>query len=743
MTLTLIVAVAIAAQATVGAISGVVLDTRGGTPLRRVAVRLQTTNRTVLTDEEGRFSFDDVAAGRQELYVSAVDFILVKRTVTVVAGETTDVTIALTEGTGTYTETVTVTGSDLRRAEATVAAERTLGSAELQQLRGVLANDPMRAVQVMPGVATGDDLRSEFAVRGLGVQQMLFTFEGISTAFLLHTVQQVHDAGSIAMVNGDVLEEVSLSSGAYPQRHGNRTGAALDFRMREGSRDRVKSHVAVSAIDASAVVEGPLGRSKRGSWLVTGRRSYLDLILRRIYRDQTVNFGFSDAQVKLAYDVTPRHQVQLAVTGGHSRLDLAKDELRNPSDLITAFNDSGLAVASWRYLPSSSFALTQRFAMAANAFRNTSRDGPILDDGHAHETVYRADWTFAAAARVTVEGGGEARWSTAAASERRLSGGRFVVRENFNDDAAGVSGYVQTRLASERGAAIVPGARVDHWSLTGDTAVSPWVQGVVPLTRALTLRGGGGIYRQEPAFGQLLGIRGTASLKPERAYHVDVGVDGRLGSTLRWQATLYDREDRDRLRLPNSEMRLINAALVNASTTTRYQNALDGCARGIEWLIERRTPNGLSGWASYAYGLNKYRDRGTGESFWGDFDQRHTLNVYGNYRVSDRLSFSARLRAGSNFPATGYWTARDGTYFVASARNTLRVPVYSRLDVRMNRTFTWERKRLTLFVEGLNIYDRRNVRYAIPSVNRRTFEVTNLFESMVPLVPSVGVLLEF
>src|SRR5207302_5121500 len=114
-----------------------------------------------------------------------------------------------------------------------------------------------------------------------------------------------------------------------------------------------------------------------------------------------------------------------------------------------------------------------------------------------------------------------------------------------------------------------------------------------------------------------------------------------------------------------------------------------------------------------------------------------------NYRATDRLSFSARFRAGSNFPATGYWTERDGNYFVATTRNNLRVAPYSRLDVRLNRTFTWQQKRLTLFVEGLNLYDRRNVRYAIPSVNRTTFQATNLFETMVPIVPSVGILLEF
>jgi len=187
----------------------------------------------------------------------------------------------------------------------------------------------------------------------------------------------------------------------------------------------------------------------------------------------------------------------------------------------------------------------------------------------------------------------------------------------------------------------------------------------------------------------------------------------------------------------------VKGALQLASITSHYQNALDGHARGVEWLIERRTPNGLSGWLSYSLGFTRYHDQITSETFWGDFDQRHTINLYGNYRVSDRLSFSARFRAGSNFPAAGYWTERDGNIYVASERNTLRVPRYLRLDVRMNRTFTWERTRLTLFVEGLNLTNRENVRAILPSVDRRTFQASHLFETMAPLVPSVGVLLEF
>src|SRR5436305_13185460 len=101
---------------------------------------------------------------------------------------------------------------------------------------------------------------------------------------------------------------------------------------------------------------------------------------------------------------------------------------------------------------------------------------------------------------------------------------------------------------------------------------------------------------------------------------------------------------------------------------------------------------------------------------------------------------------GSNFPTVGYWNERDGAYFaadVAAGRNTLRVPAYSRLDARANRTFTWDRKRLTLFLEAINVYNRRNERSAAAAVDRRTFVATGLYEKMVPLIPAVGVVLEF
>jgi hypothetical protein len=166
--------------------------------------------------------------------------------------------------------------------------------------------------------------------------------------------------------------------------------------------------------------------------------------------------------------------------------------------------------------------------------------------------------------------------------------------------------------------------------------------------------------------------------------------------------------------------------------------------------VQRRNPNGLSGWFAYNLATTTYRNKTTGEAFDADYDQRHTLNMYGVYRFSDRMSFSSRFRAGSNFPTPGYYELRPSTgsgqeraYFLGTTRNNVRVPVYSRLDVRANRTFSWRATRLILFAEALNIYARENVRASSPGINARTHQVFGLYDSMFPFIPSAGISVEF
>lgn len=726
-------------------IRGVVLDRADGAAIADVRVRLQDDQNAVATDAGGRFELSNVPPGRHTLYVSIVGFILVKRTVEVAANQTTDLTILLSEGTGTYTEELTVSGERFREEERAVPAQQTLGSADIQNLRNLVTNDPMRTVQILPGVTTGDDFKSEFAVRGSGFDRTAITFDGVSSDFLLHAVRQVEDGGSVAMINGDILDSVTLLSGSYPQRYGNRLGAELDFRVREGSRDRTQTRVNVSGTDASVVAEGPLGRLKSGSWLFSARKSYLELLLKQI-RDEGDNFGFgfSDIQSKLSYDVSPAHRLDVTFIAGRSRLDqvTAPNEL---NELADGRNSSQLVNVGWRYTPSQSFVLRQHMALALNRFSNTNGVGFDLGYGGGRDVTWRGDFVARASASFAVEGGGQVQWQQRDGTELDIVGpqGATLAAQAFDDDALLSSGYGQVRWSPGQRAAVVTGALLNRWSLGADTLVSPWIQTELAAFGSVKLRAAGGVHRQFPRIDQSAGLRGAPGLEPEVAYHTDFGIERLLGADSRWQVTLYNREERDILRLPSGEPHIVDNRLVPVSRTSRWVNALDGYARGVELMVQRRSASGLSGWLSYAYGVNRYHDYTTGESFDGDFDQRHTLNAYALYRVTNRFSVAAKLRTGSNFPAVGYWEERGGNIFVSSTRNGLRVPVYARLDVRANRTFNYRSKRLTLFVEVLNALARDNVRTTSPGINSRTRQALGLFETMIPLMPSAGILLEF
>jgi hypothetical protein len=719
------------------------VDGRTGAPLEKVLVVVEDLGKSVLTDADGRFQLDGLATGPHRLYVSVVGYSLFRRDVT--AGGP-PLTVRLNEGTTAYTETVTVTPDVFRAPPDPVPSAQVLGSAELQNLRGVLADDPLRAVQVLPGVATGDDLRSEFTVRGSDFRHLTVTVDGFASSYLVHTVRGVEDrgpTGSVAMINSDVLEDVTLLNGGYAQRYGGHTGAEVDFRLRDGSRERRIFHVAVSGTNASAVAEGPIGRRQRGSWLISGRQSYLDLIIPHLTY-QAVSFGFADAQAKVTYDLSPRQRLDLTALAGHSRFENDPVE-REIDDLHVGLNASVVGVAGWRFmLPR--LILSQRLLAADNHFRNQNTASVELDNGRDRQLAYRADATVSAKPSLELSAGGVAERRDDSRVRRRLSANRLalVQLDDYTADALLAGGYASVKWTPFSRLTIAPGIRADRWSLTAQSTASPWVQSEWRATAGLKVRAGAGRYQQFADFDTVLGVSGGIGLRPERADQYDIGVEQRLGGTLRVSATLYDREERGMLRRPGDETRVVGSLVVRALASTQYENRLDGFARGVELMVQRATSGrGVSGWFSYAFGRNRYRDTVSGESFWGDADQRHTMNAYALYRRSERASFVAKLRLGSNFPIPGYYAERDGSYVVTNVRNTARLPLYSRLDLRANRAYNWSHRRLTLFAEVINVLNRSNVRFTPHGINVTTRTATKPFDPMLPIIPSVGILIEF
>jgi hypothetical protein len=735
-----------------GTIRGTVVEARTGQPLAAVLVSVQATGQQAISDPDGRFEIGEVPEGPQTLVVSVVGYGLVRRPVTVTAGAAVEVTLTVAEGASTYVESVTVGAPAFREAEPGVGSQAVLGSRDLLALRGVVADDPFRAVQALPEAATGDDFSAQFAVRGLGPEHTGIAIDGVDTPLLFHTVRGVNDAGSLALINSDVLESATLLAGAYPQRAGAHLGARLDFTTRDGARDRVHGRTMVGVAAVTGVFEGPLGssagpsdggRPARGSWLVALRKSYLDWLLREIDADIEGAFGFTDGQATLAWDVTPAQSLRFTLIAGRSTLN-ENDPSPGPNTLDHASNRSLIANLQWRHAAPRTV-LRQQLYLVDARYRNVVLDGRPREEGTDRDVTWRASASRSLGARHGLEAGGQARWLEARRLDRSYTATGVVTaldaRETWTEGGA----WLHYRWSPVSWLALSPGVRADWSGLTRDHGVSPYALAEWQVSSQWRVRASAGRQHQFPTFDQKSGGNPAAAvdLDPERAWTADSGVEWQPRESWRISLVGYYREERDRLRFENSEFRRVGT-IISHPMDPVWVNPLQGTAAGGVVTLERRQTNGLSGWISFALGRTTLTDVLTGERFVSDYDQARMLNAYGIYRTSRRLSLSARYRYGSNFPIVGYYAPEvGGVYTIAEQRNEARLPGYARLDLRADWAFTYRRSRLTIFTEIVNTTGRENLGPDSPTIRLPLGIVTGLTHSLFPFLPSAGVLIEF
>ena len=731
-------------------VTGIVLDDRTGQPIRDVLVYIESQPFFTNTDAEGRFALT-LPPGPHDIVASMVGYALLRADVTVVEGSVVPVTFRLSEGAGTFTDRITVAG-DLRADPQDSPGASALHGRELENLRGVMLDDPLRAVQALPAATATDDFYSEFAVRGSSFRHVGLTVDGIPTRYLMHTVHGVTDGGSIAMINSEALGAVSLLPGSYPQMAGRALGAQVQLTTREGNRDEFRGRTGLSGTSATMLAEGPLAGG-RGSWLASVRKSYLGYLIERIDPEATFVFGFTDGQAKVVYDVTPRHQVALTTLFGRAAFEEGEEGL-GVNDRADATSHAWLSALSWRYTPGPGLAITSRLYTTGVEFDHDNLAGVTLDAARSSDFGWRTDAAYAVRPGWLLSFGGDVqRLHGETHRERTFAAGARVINE-YSDEAAAASVYAQLRVDFGSRFSVTPGGRVDDWRLTRSRTASPWITAEARLSERLRLRGGTGIYRQFADMEQVFGLQGGGeALRPERAVHGDVGIDYELMRDTQLTATVYSRHERDVVWTPQFETRRVATGAIRLGRgDAPWVNGLDGSARGVELVVRRDAPTGLSGWAGYAYSRHRYTDRPTAEQFWADADQRHTVSLYGNYRLSSRTTVSAKLRYGSNYPVRGY--VADGVppppmidgqpayYALSQERNALRLPAYSRLDVRADRAFHWSGTRLVLFVEVANVLNRTNWRSTPYGVDR-TGRVVGATESLMPIVPSAGFVVEF
>lgn len=275
------------------------------------------------------------------------------------------------------------------------------------------------------------------------------------------------------------------------------------------------------------------------------------------------------------------------------------------------------------------------------------------------------------------------------------------------------------------------------------SAVSPQASLAFAPIAATRIQLGWGQYTQYPEVSILTSVLGKSSLLPERSNHVIAAVEQQLGERTRLRVEYYHRADRDLIFQPLADPRLADGIVFTPPVNPPYANSMRGYARGFEFFVQRSSANRFTGWISYMYGRTGMHDGVTRQSFPSDYDQRHTVNVYGGYRLRPSINLSMRWSYGSGFPMPGYLQKIGATYYLAGSRNQLRLEPYKRADFRINKAWTHDKWKLTLYGEVVNLTNRSNHIFDIlDGYNSKTSQAFVTLDKLFPILPSLGLVFE-
>ncbi len=725
-------------------LQGRVVDARTAQPVPFAHVRVSAGRRETTSGPDGRFAIAGLLAGGLQLRVSAPGYR--EFVVRMALGEApAEFPVALEPEPPRITESVTVTPApspDSRDPPGPLA--RSHDAEEIKNLASVVASDPLRAVQALPGVAANDEFNAGFAARGSGFSAAGLYIDGVRLGAPFHTVRDVNDGYTLTIFNADVLDSVSLMPGAAPARYGDRVGAVLAVRTREGRTDSFHGRASIGAAGAYATLEGPIGRSKKAAWLVSARKSYLDYIIERVDDRPQLALGYYDLTTRATLHPTPTQTIALLGLLGRARYRNTK-KAPDAHEMLTAAAGTDLLHLSWQAATSSSLS----FAATGFLLRETgdNRDADAFQ--RYSSEAWSAGLQSEAAWRLgswRVEGGVEARRVNEDVLSRRFDTSLQAPRVLEDYHRGGwLSGFFAQATWAKPGGRLVltGGGRLDHLDATGQTVVVPRASLELGLTATTRLVAAVGGYAQLPSFARLAGENGNPYLQAERSRHLVLAIDQRLARSLRVHVEAYDQRESDVIFNRELEYRVEGGHLVRPQPGALLLNALDGPSRGIETTIATTGGGRLGGFVSYAWAHARRTDP-SGLRFDSDFDQRHTLTGFLRARASASVVLSTAFRYGSGFPLPGFLRQAADGVFVDSQRNRFGPGSYARWDLRGEKRFVWRRAALELFLEIANVLDRDNVRYnEVSSVDVETGRARIDRDNLMPRLPLFGLSVEF
>lgn len=697
------------------------------------------------TDAEGSFSLRGVPDGRVRLIFMTQGFERLEYVVELASNEALDVKYyQVPLSTNPYR---TVVRDD--RDQPVEVVRRKITADEINNLPGT-QGDALKSIQNFPGVA-----RAPF---GAGLLLIRGSAPDDSGTFLAgHEIPQLfHFGGLTSVFNSDILTEIDFIPGNFDSRYGDAIGGVINVVPRKGRRDGYHGYVDSDIFDTGVLIEGPIGK---GSFVLSGRRSYIDLLLPVLIPP--------DVQDSLNFSVAPRYWDYQALFdyplaggdftirgfGSDDRLallfkgeDEEETDARNQVDTVITFHRADMAFEKregpWRFYISPSYRHDFSRVGAVDIFTfDLTIDTLALRAEIEKRITKKARWSIGTEF--------QALWFnfsiTAPPIPEGDDGGAGATTEQTSTSATGniliPAVYSTLTWAPTDRLTLFPGVRLTQYTEPLDkVSLDPRLRANYQVAESTAIKGGAGLYSQAPAPNELDPTYGNPLLRLERAAHYSVGVSQDLPRDISVEVTGFYKNLWDMVS-PSQR-----AALDDDGSVAPELYANEGIGRiyGVETLLRKNLTDNVFGWVSYT--MMRSEIKPTPDDDWRlfDFDQTHILTILGVYKFPHDWQLGARFRLVSGNPTTpvdnGILNAQNGGFIpLNGAINSDRLPMFHQLDLRIDKK--WVRKLMTfnVYLDVQNVYNRQNTEFALHSYNYQ--EV--MYGSSLPIIPSLGMKLEF
>jgi len=173
--------------------------------------------------------------------------------------------------------------------------------------------DVLKTIQLLPGIQSGSEGSSGLYVRGGSPDQNLILLDGSPVYNANHLF------GFFSVFNTDAIKDVKIMKGAIPAHFGGRLSSVLEINMKEGNNKKFTGRITIGAVASKFVLEGPIIKDKT-SFILSARRTYVDILARPFMKGNNFGYYFYDINGKINHAFSMKDKLFLSVYTGSDKL---------------------------------------------------------------------------------------------------------------------------------------------------------------------------------------------------------------------------------------------------------------------------------------------------------------------------------------------------------------------------------------------------------------------------------------